>query len=180
MSKAIAFEGPDLTGKTSLIDALQKRMPYAMWPTLSIHSSTIALRQSSGQAIDTAGAAFYSSIASMARTLPVLLDRCYVTNYVYGSIFGRATNIKILNEVAQVLSPTIVYVFTSLEILLERLKWHGDEFVDRKVLVNIFEMYTHWFYDNPFSDKIIRIDSSQEPTVDDLAAAVAGRLEKGT
>ncbi len=43
MSRCVAFEGPDLTGKTSLIAALQALMPYAMWPLLVGCSSSLSM-----------------------------------------------------------------------------------------------------------------------------------------
>ena len=173
----MAFEGADLTGKTSLIAALQRRMPYSMWPLLSIHSSKEALREPGGAAVNAAGVAFYSAVAAMARTMPVILDRCYVTNYVYGRVFGREPDFDVITGVAARLRPRVIYVYTPLEVLLERLKWRGDDFVDRKTLVMIYDGYVAWCGANPFDDEIVRVDSTVASDLDALAEMVAGQLE---
>lgn len=178
MSRAVAFEGPDLTGKTTLLDALQKRMPYAMWPLLSVHSSKVALREPGGVAVNAAGWAFYSSIAVMARTMSVLLDRCYVTNYVYGRVFGREVDGGAFLCVAASLQPVVVYVYTPLELLLERLKWRGDDFVDAELLKKVYDGYETWYVDNPFVDEVVRIRSDGASSIGALVDEIDSALRE--
>ena len=176
MSRCVAFEGADLTGKTSLIDALQKRMPYSMWPLLSLSLSKEILHDKSGKSITEIETAYYKAVAGMTRTMSVLMDRCYVTNYVYGSVFGRDVDLDAIREVEAALRPVIVYVYTPLEVLQERLKRRGDDFVDRASLVKIFEGYLNWYYANPFGNAIVRVDSTVAANLDDLAGLTAERL----
>lgn len=175
MNPAIAFEGPDLTGKTTILDALQKRMPYAMWPVLSIHSSTQALQEPGGAAVNAAGVAFYSAVSIMTKTMPVLLDRCYVTNYVYGKVFGREPDLDLIKKVAARLRPTIVYLYTPRSLLLERLKWRGDDFVSADILTKVYGAYQDWSAENPFSDEIVTVNtvnSSIEDLVEEIVTKV--------
>lgn len=177
MSRAIAFEGPDLTGKTSIIAALQKRMPYAMWPVLTIHSSKQALQEPSGTSVNAAGIAFYDAISIMAKTMPVILDRCYITNWVYGTVFDRVPSSVEIQVVARRLRPIIVYLYTPFEDLKERLKWRGDDFVNSKMLDDIHRAYDTWYHGNPFNDEIIAIQTT-DGTLDDIVEMIDRELQK--
>lgn len=171
MSRTLAFEGADLTGKTSVIAALQKRMPYAMWPVLRIHSSKQALREHDGASVNLAGMAFYSAVSIMAKTMPVILDRCYITNYVYGRVFDRSPDAVVLESVARKLKPVIIYLYTPERILLERLKWRGDDFINSEHLLMVAQAYREWKDENPFGDEIYEVAThvkSLEGIVDEI------------
>lgn len=175
MSRVIALEGPDLTGKTTLLGALQKRLPYAMWPVLSIHYTKKILLEPGGATINRAMEAFYSSVATMSKTMPALLDRCYVSDYVYGRVFGREVDLDSIKWVARQLRPRIVYLYTPVEVLLERLKWRGDDFVSAKTLTGVYEGYQAWYQDNPFDDEVVKI-CTVGTTLEDLVDEIAMRV----
>lgn len=177
MSRAIAFEGPDLTGKTSIIAALQKRMPYAMWPVLTIHSSKQALQEPGGTSVNAAGMAFYDAVSIMAKTMPVILDRCYVTNWVYGHVFHRVPSLAVIQGVARRLRPIIVYLYTPVDVLLERHKWRGDDFVNVEALVNIHAAYETWRLANLFSDEVVEV-STVIGSLDDIVDVIDRNLQE--
>lgn len=177
MSRAIAFEGPDLTGKTSIIAALQKRMPYCMWPVLTIHSSKQALQEPGGTSVNAAGMAFYDAVSIMARTMPVILDRCYVTNWVYGKVFDRAPSLAEIQGVARRLKPVIIYLHTPEDVLLERLKWRGDDFVNERALLRVASYYQEWKNNNPFSDDIRQV-ATHNRAMDDIIDEIDSALRR--
>lgn len=176
MARVIAFEGPDLTGKSSLLAALRKRMPYSMWPLFKIELTNDMLGDQ--DRLDTAVRAFYEGLVVAARTVPFLMDRCYVSSWVYGTEAGR-TNVDVswIRSTARRLDPIIVYVKTPTAVLIDRLKWRGDDYVTtRERLVRIDEIYRDWAIGNPFGDTIVVVGDESD-TVEGTAEVLAKRLE---
>ena len=171
MSRVVAFEGPDLTGKTSLLDLLQERMPYAMWPRLSYHPTRSMLDEEGGATLDLTSLIFHEGMIAASKQMPFVMDRCYVTNYVYGLAFDRGLDLDRILSIARRLRPVIVYVSTPTLVLVERLKWRGDKFVKQAAkLAQISDLYDGWATENPFSDVIVycqaQLYQSKEAAVD--------------
>ena len=173
--RSIAFEGPDLTGKTSLADGLQKLMPYALWPRFSITTQKPAL-ETTGSLLSDVAKAFYGSLSKMGRTMPFVLDRCYVSTYVYGRVFKRGIDIEGLRRVARSLNMTVVYVYTPLKVLLDRLKHRGDDWVVSDTLERVFFEYEAWYRDNLFGDSVMATSTVHGRTIAAMADELVIRL----
>lgn len=159
MGAVIAVEGPDLSGKTTFIKALREVPAASRWPVFRMDVPKTLLETPTDPQIERIAEAFSAGLLAMKRTLSFILDRCYVSSYVYSLVFGRQVNLGYIDKVAYEMNPLIVYMRTPIDLILQRYERRGDRLADRTRLISIHSAYERWLEKNPFHDRIIVLNS---------------------
>lgn len=154
MTRVVAFEGPDLCGKTTLLSKIREREPYCWWPQFTMTVSKRMLWQG-GDALSSAVKEFNAGLVFMSSKTSMLLDRCYLTHYVYRKAFSQPYDAMWLRDVASVLRPVIVYVKTPWDVVEARYHERGDSNWDIEDVFAVYQEYERWFVENPFRDTVV-------------------------
>ncbi len=167
LGAAIAVEGPDLCGKSTLLEAMRRVKAASEWPVFRIDLSQAVLADPEGEAIDEICRGFsVGMIAVREAGLSFFLDRTYVSAHVYAKVFERASDLRWIPHVASLLRPVVVYMATPLDVIVERYRTRGDRMLRDgmpnpvsafaiDVLRRIHDEYVEWLMTNPFGDKVI-------------------------
>src|SRR5207302_10799628 len=138
MGSVLAFEGPDLAGKSSLISRLRDREPWSLWPMLRMDVPPALLRDPLHREWEVLSRAWNLGLVGFKRHMSFLLDRCYVSSLVYSRVYGRKADLSYIEKVEEELQPTIVYVHTPIEVLLRRFEAEGDRTLhSQRVLIAV-------------------------------------------
>lgn len=155
----IAFEGPDKAGKTTLMTEFRQWEPYSRWPLFKMDVPQSVLADADGDRLERLSKAWFEGLQGFKRTVSFLLDRCYVTSYVYSRVFRRKFDLSYLTDVARILDPIVVYVRTPVDVLLERYRREGDRLLhDEARLLAVAAEYETWAYRNPFLNRLIIVE----------------------
>ena len=159
----ILFEGPDKSGKTTLLRNIAEVRPNSgIWkntvfkPNSSVYSQgkIAGLYLGFYEAMKTGGDGRY----------PLFVDRSHITELVYAPIKRNyEPDIEFWREYEQQMDAVVIYVDTPLTTIEERVKRDGDDYVNLTDIVQIkaaYEDHLRRFCKLP----IIRIDGSKTET----------------
>jgi len=155
----IAVEGPDLAGKTTLLEAIRTMPTFRLWPVLRLNISRHALTD--GAILEEQSRAWNEALVTFSKHASAILDRCYVTSYCYSKLFGRTADLTYLSRISKELRPVVLYCSPSPETLLKRLEERGDSMMDRYRLVALKAIYDRWYVENTFDDTIVNVNTDQ-------------------
>lgn len=159
----ILFEGPDKSGKTTLLRNIAEVRPNSgIWkntifkPNSSVYSQgkIAGLYLGFYEAMKIGGDGRY----------PLFVDRSHITELVYAPIKRNyEPDIVFWREYEPTMDAVVVYVDTPADIMLKRLMAEGDDYVNPDELVRIKFAYDDYF--RRFCRlTVIRIDGSKTET----------------
>lgn len=93
----IAFEGPDMTGKSEISKELARRLGYSYFKNAEEWSTDLRTPEYFKNLLEYGGT-FLTSFLEQVRP-NVVLDRYYPSEWVYSRIFNRETNVDVLKKI---------------------------------------------------------------------------------
>ena len=127
----IVLEGADGTGKTSLAKKLEDYgYTYVRGSSFEIASKGVE--------------EMYKHMNNILNMKNVVVDRFYLSNYVYGKLYNKNTMTKIMmNELRKKLNESgiLVYLEADLKTVSERVKTRGDKDIQVEELNKIKNKY---------------------------------------
>lgn len=80
--------------------------------------------------------------------MPVIIDRCWVSEQIYSDLFGREPRInhddaEALTELCEYAGILIIVLLPPLHVVISRLNERGDEYAD-VICPNITEIYVRY------------------------------------
>lgn len=173
MGIVVAVEGPDLAGKTTFIDRLRETPQMQTWPVFKPNYPSAVLVDTHGTEIERISRAWGEGQVAMKQAgLSFILDRCYVSSYVYSLVLKRTYDLEYVKDLADRLNPWIVYLSTPADLLLQRWEYRGDRMHSRLSkpemstrLMALHQTYEEWAARNPFHDRVIKVnwEAQQHP-----------------
>ena len=178
MGQLIAFEGPDLAGKTTRLESLKRHARFARWPQAKLQLPELLMKEGDERAVkemEDMAMPFYEALVQFKKTASFFMDRCYPTTWVYSRIYGYSLDPEPFRYLQRVLQPLIIYVRTTKETLLERMDQRGDRLLRSGYqLLAVAQAYEEWYRDNPFGDRVLVVsgESWDELRAEDLAQQI--------
>lgn len=119
----LLFEGPSLSGKTTLARKLAEdvKWPYIKFPS-SVCPTSEGVWEFDDPRIDLLCRAISTCAGEIAQYFDFILDRCWLSNYVYSLFFSRSDSPEFYLEALRRLSPylLVVCVTADAETLRDR------------------------------------------------------------
>jgi thymidylate kinase len=136
MTKLIIIEGPDCAGKSTYIKMIKAdltRKGYKFYSRKATQSTTDA---------------DYSKWLQTVEDNPgiMLMDRCWISDKIYSKIKGTKRNVtdnyqKYFNDWAVELGAKQIVLLPLLQIILDRYKQRGDDYINEEELRRVYEQY---------------------------------------
>lgn len=130
----LIFEGIDASGKDTTMEELNKYLDYEI-----IRGSSFEL--TGGKNEDE----LYETFDSLTGLDNIILNRYIYSNMVYATLFDdysklRASDAELIeNKIKD--KATIIYLYADKEVIAERFKSRGEEYVDESQIESILEAY---------------------------------------
>lgn len=116
----------------------------------------------------------------------VAIDRMHLSHIVYSQYYQRDLYMapKKLESFLQNFKkfvieqkPLIIYVKADAPVLEERIRRRGEDLTKSPSANVIMKLYDHWFHTLGFTERVITVDTSFDPPMDDTVARVVGKIK---
>jgi len=159
-------EGPDRCGKTHIAKALAEKYSLEYWRNDNVDD---ILRYAGPGEFKKVLQYYYSQMPLFAKMLQnrgsgLVIDRCYITEWVYSNLFNRATDLDVIQGLEQQymeLGGVIIYCYKT-----DYMAFH-DEFVKEEQIKQIKDLYRIYFEEHA-KMPILWLDTSHEDLTDQL------------
>lgn len=140
--KRIILEGNECNYKTTIANKLKKKLDFEI-----VKGSSFEIATGTNEAMHK----HFNNVLDMNN---VIIDRFIYSNMVYASLYPKYTIltneqfIKLDKELEKQDSETIIlYLYTNVDTLKERMRERGDEYIKEDELESINSTY-HYFWNN--------------------------------
>jgi thymidylate kinase len=145
----VAVEGVDRCGKTTLLKNMMVIEPFKFWPMFKLQVPPAVLSGIDtvvgGQTIEAYARAFNDALVTMRKTISFLTDRSFVSSIIYSTLFGRPIDWQYVTHLATELAPIIIYVRPPLDVVVERMRTVGDDYVKEAHVRQAYALYEDWY-----------------------------------
>lgn len=166
----IAFSGPDLSGKSTLIRIVSEKLDVPVYQHIAFKN-----KREWRKKVDFMGKVEYELLSKIdfAKT-NLLVDRFLPDTIIYPRIFKRKVDISYIN-VSKDFSKNValVYVRADWDIIEKRYKERKDRFIKLKELKKLYDAYEEYFKAPPILT--FKIDTSSR-TPEDCARDLLSKL----
>ena len=134
----IVIEGPDFSGKTTVAKQLAEEIlaPYIKWDV----PLWIKEEHSNASAIT-----FYNLLVQY--DYDIVLDRGFLSNYIYDKLFNRdIRDYTFLERANEKIKPKIIGLMPTLEVMMERSTGRSDDLVNKKDFEKLRNLYSECYY----------------------------------
>lgn len=153
----LIFEGVDASGKDTTMEALNKHLDYEI-----IRGSSFELTGGKDEF------ELYEAFDSLTGLDNVILNRYIYSNMVYAPLFDDYSRLN--SSDAELIESkikdkaTIIYLYADKEVIAERFRSRGEEYVDESQIESILESYRQLLLNTELD--VIMIDTGKFSTAE--------------
>jgi thymidylate kinase len=165
---AIILEGCDCTGKSSLAKALAEKTGYEIVKGSSFEISELGQK------------GMFEYMKSLLNRKNIIIDRFFLSNYVYGNLFDYPTmttaQFLVLSSKTQQKALN-VYLYAHYSTIQKRLMERGDDMIQQDKISSILESYKEAMHKPWLSQKLtLQFDTSHADT-NSMATLIAEMIQ---
>jgi len=138
MGLVLLMEGPDLAGKSTVTTLLSKRLGIPAYKGVGPDDINVSIK-------DRAVIEFNQLTNFLTQTdVDVIIDRMYLSEWVYASVFGREfdeNNVKKIDEMFSKIDAINIIITANEDTLKERYDKRGDPKIDVIGIITVKDRY---------------------------------------
>lgn len=152
----IVVEGPDLSGKSTLAKSLSKVNNFRLvkWP----YTKHILEK-----CPDESGETFYRTLQQF-KDLDVVMDRGFISNFVYDKLLNRQYDNSYIYEVVKDLDPHFIVLKPTIELLEERSRSRAETFIKDhqwSMLLSLYDKAANEFSKRGWNVSVVDVKSNE-------------------